>query len=86
MRLRPVIMGSSGVVVTETTSQRFDQVLRDIESLGVGSPEYHEALWMLLSVMARRQACIADTKRRDRRIRERAAATRAQRKEAKNGE
>ena len=69
-------------MMSEATSQRFDQVVRDIESLGVGSPEYHDALWMLLSVMARRQAIIADTKRRDRRIRERAAATRAQRKAA----
>lgn len=64
--------------MSETIS-RTDALMRDIESLGVGTPEYHEALWMLLSVMARRQACIADQLRRDRRKRERAAATRAAR-------
>jgi len=60
--------------VSETP--RMDAVMRDIESLGYGTPEYHEAMWMLLSVMARRQACIADQMRRDRRRRDRAAATR----------
>jgi len=53
-----------------------DAVMRDIESLGYGTPEYHVAMWFLLSVMARRQYAIADQIRADRRKRERAAATR----------
>ena len=42
----------------------FDMVMRMIEQLGEGTPEYHEALWFLFSVMARRQAIIADSLRR----------------------
>jgi len=60
--------------VSETP--RMDAVMRDIESLGYGTPEYHEAMWFLLSIMARRQFAIADRIRADRRKRERAAATR----------
>ena len=67
--------------MTAQAMPRLDAVMVEIESLGVGTPEYHEALWMLLSVMARRQACIADSIRRSRvdseRRRARAAATRA---------
>jgi hypothetical protein len=59
---------------------RINAVMRDIESLGYGTPEYHEAMWFLLSVMARRQFAIADRIRADRRRREHAAATRAARK------
>ncbi len=61
-----------------------DTVMRDIESLGHGTPEYHEAMWFLLSIMARRQFAIAESIRTDNRRRERAAATRAARK-AENG-
>lgn len=60
-----------------SAASNLDAVMVDIESLGYGTPEYHEAMWMLLSVMARRQACIADRLRAERRKRERAAATRA---------
>jgi hypothetical protein len=60
-----------------SNTDRNDKVLKEIESLGVGTPEYHEALWFLFSIMARRHACIADRLRADQRKRERAAATRA---------
>lgn len=56
---------------------RLDTVMADIESLGYGTPEYHEAMWFLLSIMARRQYAIADRLRADIRRRDRAATTRA---------
>lgn len=61
---------------------RLDEVMTEINDLGYGTPEYHEAMWMLLSIMARRQACIADRLRADRRKRERAAETRRRNREA----
>lgn len=67
--------------MSAATTSNLDQVMLDIESLGYGTPEYHEAMWFLLSIMARRQAMIAESIRRSRadseRRRERAAATRA---------
>ena len=60
-----------------SATPRLDAVMRDIESLGYGTAEYHEAMWFLLSIMARRQAVIADRIRVNGRRRERAAATRA---------
>lgn len=45
---------------------RIETVMAQITELGEGTPEYHEAMWMLLSVMARRQAIIADQLRRAR--------------------
>lgn len=62
-----------------------DAVMADINSLGYGTPEYHEAMWFLLSVMARRQAIMADSMRLSRRKRERSAATRVANKQAKAG-
>lgn len=41
-------------------STRLDAVMADITALGEGTPEYHEAMWFLLSIMARRQAMIAE--------------------------
>lgn len=61
-------------------ASNLDAVMHDIDALGYGSPEYHEAMWFLLSVMARRQFATAERIRVDRRRRERAAATRAARK------
>jgi hypothetical protein len=55
---------------------RLDGVMQQIESLGHGTEEYHEAMWMLLSVRARRQAIIADRLRAERIRRERRAETR----------
>lgn len=69
-----------------SATPRLDAVQEQINELGYGTPEYHEAMWMLLSVMARRQAIIADQIRRSRATRERAAATRAARKAAKEAE
>ena len=60
-----------------SATPRLDAVQAEINSLGYGTPEYHEAMWMLLSVMARRQAIMADHLRMSQRRRERAAATRA---------
>lgn len=68
----------------ETPHKRFDAVVAEINKLGYGTPEYHEAMWMLLSVMARRQACIADRLRADRRRRERAAETRRRKREERH--
>lgn len=59
------------------STPRLNAVMADIEDLGYGTPEYHEAMWFLLSIMARRQYAIADRLRAERRKRERAAATRA---------
>lgn len=56
--------------------RNFDKVMRDINSLGEGTPEWHEAMWFLLSVMARRQAILADSKRRSIRDSERRRAAR----------
>lgn len=61
------------------SESRTDSIMRQVEELGYGTPEYHEAMWMLLSVMARRQACIADRLRADHRRREHRAAARAER-------
>lgn len=66
-------------------TSRLDALMVEIQSLGYGTPEYHEAMWMLLSVMARRQACIADRLRANARRRERAAETRAARKASESG-
>lgn len=55
---------------------KLDALMGEIESLGYGTPEYHEAMWMLLSVMARRQAIMADSIRRSRRDAERRRAAR----------
>jgi len=60
---------------------RLDAVMQEIESLGSHTPEYHEAMWFLLSIMARRQYAMADNLRREQRKRERAAATRARQQE-----
>lgn len=62
------------------STPNLNRVMADIESLGYGTPEYHEAMWFLLSVMARKQYAMADRMRAERRKRERAAATRAARK------
>lgn len=59
---------------------RLDALMAQITDLGYGTPEYHEAMWFLLSVMARRQYAIADRLRADQRRRQRAAETRAARK------
>lgn len=70
--------------MTATKTERLDDVMAQIEALGYGTPEYHEAMWFLLSIMARRQFAIADQLRRDRRKRERAAATRATNRAARD--
>ena len=57
-----------------------EAVMADINDLGIGTPEYHEALWFLFSILARRQYAIAESIRTNQRKRERAAATRAQRR------
>lgn len=61
----------------------FDKVMRQIEGLGVGTPEYHDAVAMLLTVMARRQWIIADSMRRSQRDSERRRARAAERREQK---
>lgn len=61
------------------TETRIEDVMAQIAALGEGTPEYHEAMWMLLSVMARRQAIIADQLRRARASREAREAARAAR-------
>jgi hypothetical protein len=67
------------------TDQQLNEIMREIESLGVGSPEYHDATAFLLTIMAKRQWIIADSIRQSRadseRRRERAKA-RKQAKEA----
>jgi hypothetical protein len=45
-------------------TSNIDRVMQEIGDLGYGTEEYHEAMWMLLSVMARRQAIMADHIRR----------------------
>lgn len=59
------------------STEKLDAIMEQIEELGYGTPEYHEAMWFLLSIMARRQYAIADQLRVNQRRRERAAATRA---------
>jgi hypothetical protein len=48
-----------------------DLLMRQILAFGYGTPEYHWSMWMLLSVMARRQAIIADRIEQGRRDSER---------------
>lgn len=72
------------VINVASKDDRTIQIMREIESLGYGTPEYHEAMWFLLSIMARRQYAIADRLRVDQRRRKRAAATRAARKAEAN--
>lgn len=50
-----------------TNTDRLDEVMRQITELGEYTPEYHDALAFLLTVMARRQWIIADQIRRSRR-------------------
>lgn len=69
--------------MTASSTERLDKLTAEIETLGYGTPEYHEAMWFLLSVMARRQACIADRLRADQRKRDRAAETRQRNKAAR---
>lgn len=61
--------------------ERLNQIMRNIEALGVGTPEYHDATAFLLTIMAKRQWIIADSIRRSRRDseqrRDRAAARKA---------
>lgn len=65
-----------------SATTNIDAVVAQINDLGYGTPEYHEAMWFLLSIMARKQYAMADRIRADQRKRERAAATRAARKAA----
>ena len=50
-----------------TGTDRLDEVMTQITELGEYTPEYHDALAFLLTVMARRQWIIADQIRRSRR-------------------
>lgn len=43
-----------------------DALMREIQALGYGTPEYHDAMAFLLFVMAKRQGIIADSIRRSR--------------------
>ena len=76
----------------EERRARTDEVMRQIEDLGFGTPEYHDAVAFLLTIMAKRQWIIADSIRRSRadseRRRTRAAKTRARRaaEAARDGE
>lgn len=69
-----------------TKTENLDRIMQEIQSLGEGTPEYHEALAFLLTIMAKRQWIIADSIRRSRRDsearRERAAARKAAKENA----
>lgn len=56
-----------------------EKVMREIDDLGVGSADWHEAMWFLYSILARRHAGLAWATRLDEQRRARAAATRAAR-------
>ena len=60
-----------------------DKVMQDIESLGVGTPEYHDAVAFLLTIMAKRQWIIADSIRRSRRDSQQRRERAARRKTAR---
>jgi hypothetical protein len=60
-----------------SSTSNLDAITRQIESLGVGTPEYHEATAFLLTIMAKRQWIIADQMRRSRARAEKRAAARA---------
>lgn len=53
------------------TENNLNRIMTEIESLGVGNPEYHDATAFLLTIMAKRQWIIADSIRRSRRDSER---------------
>lgn len=61
---------------------RLDKVMEEITSLGVGTPEYHDAVAFLLTIMAKRQWIIADNIRRSRRDSERRRAAASTRRSA----
>lgn len=48
-----------------------DEVMAQITALGENTPEYHEALWFLFSVLARREASMAERMRANARRNER---------------
>ena len=60
-----------------------DDICRQIEELGPGTPEYHDATAFLLTIMAKRQWIIADSIRRSRRDREARQERARLKKEAK---
>lgn len=62
--------------MTTERASNTDRLMEEINALGVGTPEYHEGLWMLFSILARRQGILAEHARLSRRKRERAAETR----------
>lgn len=66
--------------MSDTT--RLDEVMQQINALGEFTPEYHDALAYLLTVMARRQWIIADQMRRSRAAQEARAKRRAEKKAA----
>lgn len=57
-----------------------DALMAEIDALGHGTPEYHEAMWFLLSIVARKHGALAERLRTDQRRRARATATRKARK------
>jgi hypothetical protein len=65
--------------MARASQERLAEIERQIEDLGVGSPEYHDAVAFLLTVMARRLWIIADQIRRSRARTEARKAARAAR-------
>ena len=65
-----------------TRTERFDKVMAQIVSLGEGTPEYHDAMAFLFTIMAKRQWIIAESYRKSRRDRTKRQEAARLRKEA----
>jgi hypothetical protein len=60
--------------------ENLNRIMTDIESLGVGTPEYHDAVAFLLTIMAKRQWIIAESIRNSQRDSQRRREAAARRK------
>lgn len=49
-----------------TSAPKLDELMQQIDALGYGTPEYHECVAFLLTIMAKRQWIMADRVRRSR--------------------
>lgn len=64
--------------MARASAATLEEIDRQIEALGYGTPEYHEATAFLLTVMAKRQWILADQARKRR--------TQLQRRKKKDGQ
>jgi len=67
--------------VARASAESLNALMKQIQELGEGTPEYHDALAFLLTIMAKRQWIIAESIRRSRADSERRRAAAAKRRD-----